>query len=302
LIAAIWIYDIEAAIDSISLNTFLAIARQGTVTAAARELHTVQSNVTARLKQLEGELEVALFVRHSRGMALTPAGSRLVAYAQRFNALSAEAVGAVRGDGHLRGALRLGSMETTAAVRLPALLGRLHREHPDVQIEVRSGTTAELLDQVLTGRLDGAFVAGPVRNTALKARPAFREELVLVAARDGDSMPARLARGTLTVIAFRSGCSYRQRLETHFANAGWLPYQRIEFGTVEGILGCVAADLGVTLLPRALIEAHGSRKAFSIERLGRAGLFVDTLFVRRADAPPGPAMRALAEGFSGARG
>ena len=256
-------------------------------------MHTVQSNVTARLKQLEAELEVALFVRHSRGMALTAAGSRLVGYAQRFNALAAEALDAVRGDGRLRGALRIGSMETTAAIRLPALLGRLRSDCPELQIEVRSGTTAELLEHVLAGRLDGAFVAGPVRNPALEARTAFREELVLVSARAGDTIAQRLDRGALTVIAFRQGCSYRQRLEEHFARAGWMPYQRIEFGTVEGILGCVAADLGVTLLPRAVIESQRSGKVFRVERLGSRGLFVETLFVRCADTAVSSAMRAF---------
>jgi DNA-binding transcriptional LysR family regulator len=289
-------------LDSIALNTFLAIARHGTVTAAARELHTVQSNVTARMKQLEAELEVALFVRHSRGMTLTAAGSRLVSYAQRFNSLSAEALDAVRGDGRLRGALRLGSMETTAAIRLPGLLGRLHRDHPDVQIEVRSGPTAELLEHVLAGRMDAVFVAAPVRNPTLESRPAFREELVLVSARGGPTMVERLARGNLTVIVFRQGCSYRQRLEAHFARAGWLPYQRIEFGTVEGILGCVAADVGVTLLPRAVIAANGSRKDLRVERLGPRGLFVDTLLERRRDEPSSPAMRALARSLATARG
>jgi DNA-binding transcriptional LysR family regulator len=281
-------------LDSVALNTFLSIARHGTVTAAARELHTVQSNVTARLKQLECELEVALFVRHSRGMALTPAGARLVAYAQRFNSLSAEAVEAVRGDGRLRGTLRLGSMESTAAVRLPGVLGALHRAHPEVQIEVRSGTTAELLDHVLAGRLDAAFVAGPVRHPALQARTVFREELVLAAARAGPAMAERLSGRTLTAIVFRQGCSYRQRLESEFARRGWMPYQRIEFGTVDGILGCVAADVGVTLLPRALIERHAGRKGLRVEALGPRGLFVDTLLVRRADAAAAPAMQALA--------
>src|SRR5688572_24281196 len=75
--------------DTTALATFLAVARHGSVTAAALELHTVQSNVTARLKLLETDLDATLFLRHSRGVTLTVAGQRLVTYAQRFTALAA---------------------------------------------------------------------------------------------------------------------------------------------------------------------------------------------------------------------
>lgn len=279
--------------DSLGLTTFLAVARRGSVTAAASELHTVQSNVTARLKQLEAELEVALFERHSRGMRLTAAGTRLVNYAQRFSALFAETVVAVRDDGTVRGSLRVGSMETTAALRLPRLLGQFHHSHPGVQIEVRTGPTAELLEQVLAHRLDGAFVAGPVNHPALVSRTVFREELVLVSARGSERVPQRLARGSLTAIVFRQGCTYRQLLETQFSARGWLPYQRIEFGTVEGILGCVGADVGVTVLPGAVVRNHGRAAALRIESFTPRPLRVGTLFVRRGDAYLGATLRAF---------
>jgi DNA-binding transcriptional LysR family regulator len=278
--------------DSLGLDTFLAVARHGTVTAAARELCTVQSNVTARLKQLEADLGAELFERHSRGMTLSPAGARLLPYAQRLNALSTEAIDAVQGSVGAHGSLRIGSMESTAALRLPAVLGQLRRRHPDLQIEVRTGPTAELLDHVLARRLDGALVAGPVNHPALATQPVFREELVLVSARDATGMAQRLERRTLTAIVFRQGCSYRQRLETEFARRGWIPYQRLEFGTVDGILGCVAADVGVTLLPRAMVEGHAARKSLRVERLNPK-LLVDTLLVRRTDAPPGAGLKAL---------
>jgi DNA-binding transcriptional LysR family regulator len=286
--------------DSVALDTFLAVARCGSVTGAAEELHTVQSNVTARLKQLESELGVALFARHSRGMNLTAPGTKLVAYAQRLGSLSAEAAMAVRDDGSVRGSLRLGSMETTAALRLPALLGGFHERHPQVQIEVRTGPTSELLEHVLAQRVDGAFVAGPVSHPSLASHVAFREELVLIAARAAEPMADKLRRGALTAIVFRQGCSYRQRLETEFARRGWLPYRRIEFGTVEGILGCVAADVGVTVLPRAVAERFGGDR-LRVEPLAPR-LAVDTLFVRRADAHEGPTMRHFLEAMTATPG
>src|SRR3954469_6319170 len=108
------------------LVTFASVARTGGVTRAAEELNTVQSNITQRIKALEAEIGTALFERHSRGMKLTGAGRRLLPYAQRLAALSREAVLAARDEGEPKGPLAIGSMETTAAVRLPALLADFH--------------------------------------------------------------------------------------------------------------------------------------------------------------------------------
>jgi LysR family transcriptional regulator, cell division regulator len=274
--------------DPTALTTFSTVARHGSVSAAALDLHTVQSNVTTRLKQLEAELGVTLFTRHARGVTLTEPGTRLLAYAGRFSALEAEARAAVRDDGLARGSLRLGSMETTAAVRLPAVLGRFHRTHPGVQLEVRTGPTAELLELLLARRLDLALIAAPIDHPELVATPVFQEELVLVSARQSADISARLAHGGLTVIVFRQGCSYRQRLEAYFSARGWLPFQRLEFGTLEGMLGCVVADVGVTVLPRSALEHYRDHTRLQIEPLTTGSnnkrLSVETLLVRRADA------------------
>jgi DNA-binding transcriptional LysR family regulator len=279
--------------DPLSLSTFSAVARKGSVSAAAQELHTVQSNVTSRLKQLEAELGVVLFTRHSRGMLLTEAGTRLLGYARRLSELSDEARSAVRDDGRVQGSLRLGSMETTAAVRLPAVLGRFHRAHPDVQLEVRTGPTAELLEHVLAHRLDAALVAGPVDHADLVGETVFREELVLVAARDGQDLDARLRAGGLTAIVFRQGCSYRQRLEAHFSSRGWLPFRRLEFGTLEGVLGCVGAGIGVTMLPRSAVEGYRGVGDLEVRALTPKPMWVETLLVRRRDAQAGATLRSF---------
>ena len=280
--------------DLRTLNTFSVVARHASLSGAACELHTVQSNITARLKQLESDLGVPLFTRHSRGVSLTSAGLRLLGYAQRVSALMNEAEAAVRDDGAAHGTLRIGSMETTAAVRLPALLGRFHQAHPQAQLEVRTGPTAELLAHVLAQRLDAALVAGPVEHPNLTCELAFREELVLVRAL-GSGIPRELMKkGELTVIVFRQGCSYRQRLEAHFAARGWLPFRRFEFGTLEGVLGCVAANVGITVLPRSAVENAACRSGLTMEPLGPAPLLVDTLFVRRSDTYVSATLRAFA--------
>jgi len=108
--------------DASDLRIFEAVARLGGMNRAAAELHTVQSNVTARIRLLEEELGAPLFTRHSRGVALTPAGERLLPYAQRVRHLLDDARRAVVDDGRPKGRLTIGSLETTAALRLAPVL------------------------------------------------------------------------------------------------------------------------------------------------------------------------------------
>ena len=269
------------------LCTFSAVARLGGITRAVEELNTVQSNVTQRVKALEAEIGTALFERHSRGMTLTGAGRRLLPYAQQMAALSREAVLAARDDGEPKGPLTIGSMETTAAVRLPSLLADFHRRFPAVRLTLQTAPTADLVAQVLNGALDGAFVAGPIDHAELISTAAFKEELVLVTAQRWKTLAA-LRAGTPesgpTALVFRTGCTYRQRLEQIFSEFGWPTAARFELGTLDGMIGCVAADMGVTLLPRAVVERHGQNASISIHNLNAAQSRVDTLFIQRRGA------------------
>ena len=266
------------------LQTFAAVARAGGITRAAEELNTVQSNVTQRVKALEAEIGTPLFDRHSRGMTLTNAGKRLLPYAQRMAALCREATLATRDDGEPKGPLAIGSMETTAAVRLPPLLADFHRRYPAVRLSLRTAPSADLVAGVLDGTLDGAFVAAPIDHADLATTSAFREELVLVSARRWSSL-AELRAGTPesgpTALAFRTGCTYRQRLEQIFVEFGWPSAARFELGTLDGMIGCCAADMGVTLLPRAVVEASAMKGSVSMHVLKPDHARVETLFIQR---------------------
>jgi len=288
--------------ELIDLLTFSAVARTGGITRAAEELNTVQSNVTQRVKALEAEIGTALFERHSRGMTLTGAGRRLFPYAERMAALSREALLAARDDGEPKGPLSIGSMETTAAVRLPLLLAEFHRRFPAVQLTLKTATTAELVAAVLDGTLDGAFVAAPIEHAELVTTVAFREELVLVTPRRFASLAA-LRAGTMesgpTALVFRTGCTYRQRLEQVFSDFGWPSAARFELGTLDGMIGCVAAGMGVSLLPRAVVERSEQRNDVSLLALDTPWAHVDTLFVSRRAAHQSSALSGLASCLNG---
>ena len=278
--------------DAADLRIFEAVARLGSMSRAARELNTVQSNVTTRIRLLEAELQVALFERHSRGIALTPAGQRLLGHAGRVRQALEDARRAVLDDGTPRGTLTIGALETTAAFRLSPVLATYAGAYPDVDLVLRTGTTEDLIRDVLERRLEGAFACGPIEHAELEQEALFREELVVLTAPNLASLDALLARRDLRIVVLRAGCSYRQRLEEILARRGSVGWRRLEFGTLEAILGCVAAGLGITLLPRGLI-GPAWRGRVALHELPKAEAMVETVFLRRRDAYQSSALKAF---------
>jgi DNA-binding transcriptional LysR family regulator len=269
--------------DTRDLATFASVARLGGMGRAARALNTVQSNVTQRVRRLEESLGVTLFERNRSGARLTAAGERLMPYAARVDALLEEAGRAARDDGAPRGTLTVGALETTAALRLSPLLASYARAHPQVDLVLRTGTTAEMVERVLTRELEGAFVCGPIVHPELAATAVFEEELALLSAPSNRSLADLLGQPDLRLVILRAGCSYRQRLEEILARRGVVGLRRLEFGTLEAILGAVAAGLGVTLMPRALVGPVWRGGRIAVHGLKPAEARVQTVFVRRRD-------------------
>lgn len=80
---------------------------------------------------------------------------------------------------------------------------------------------------------------------------------------------------------FRTGCTYRQKLEQILVEFGWPSAARFELGTLDGMIGCVAADMGVTLLPRAVVERSAMTGSVTMHALSPSHARVETLFIQR---------------------
>ena len=128
--------------DLVDLHVFRTVVSAGGITRAAEQLHRVQSNVTTRIRQLEEDLGVQLFIREGKRLHVSPAGRTLLGYAGRLLDLAREAREAVHQE-HPSGVLRLGAMESTAAVRLPGPLSAYHRRYPAVTLELRTGNPGQ---------------------------------------------------------------------------------------------------------------------------------------------------------------
>jgi DNA-binding transcriptional LysR family regulator len=279
--------------DASDLRVFEAVARLGGIGRAALELNTVQSNVTTRVRSLEQELGTKLFERHARGVTLTAAGRRLLPYAAEVKDLLARARRAAMDDGRPKGPLTIGTMETTVAMRLPRIIASYATAHPEVDLTLRTGTSAESVTRVLERELDGAFVAGPVDHAELVQETMFREELVVVTAPAIQGLQEVGRAGELKMLVLRVGCSYRQRLETVLASRGIVDVRALEFGSLDAIIGCVSAGIGITLLPRSVVTAAARVGEVALHALPPQEAMVDTLFIRRRDGYATSALSAF---------
>ena len=207
------------------------------------------------------------------------AGAVLNDYAHRLSALAEEAERAARSGEGPGGVLRLGALETTAALRPPPPLIAFRHAHPQVRLRLSTRTSDELLRMVLDFRLDAALVGLPaMSHPELLGEELFVEELVLAMSDMPDKSETRPS-----LLVFRSGCAYRERLEAWARAEGRVPYEIMEIGSLEGILGGLRAGLGITALPRIVFgEAAGLR----ILPLPRESSRLPIMLVRRADAPP----------------
>lgn len=259
--------------DLKELRTFAAVADTGTVGGAAKRMHCVQSNVTSRIKSLEEELGVTLFNRSRAGMSLTSAGVVFLPHARAVLQAESQARASVDAFGGTVKFLRVGSMESTLAVRLPKLLSEFRRANPELRLQIISGPTESLIEKLVGDQIDIAFVGGKFPHPNLKGHPLFAEEMVMISARDAVS-PESLR--SYPIVVFKQGCSYRDFTRKWVRTAGLAPNETFEVGTLDGILGCVASGVGISCLPRSVVDASPLKDLLLIHQLDDPERFIDT--------------------------
>jgi LysR family transcriptional regulator, cell division regulator len=269
-----------------------AVAKNGSMNRAAAELNMVQSNVTARIRLLEEELGVPLFIRHSRGVEPSEAGLRLLSYAQQIGSLMQEARTAVREDGVPKGHLRIGTTETTVGSRLPRLSAEYAGKFPQVELSIATGATTPLIQQVLERQLDGAFVSGPVSHPKLSEEPILDEQLVLVSPASVQRLEDLASVEDLKIVVFQKDCSYRQRLDSYLEDRG-IRRHVMEFSSLDAIVTCISAGVGITLLPAAVAEDFWKDRPVAVHAFPADRAWIQVVFVRRQDSYPTSALQSF---------
>ncbi|HKM97240.1 MAG TPA: LysR substrate-binding domain-containing protein [Buttiauxella sp.] len=269
--------------DLTQLEMFNAVAETGSISAAAVKVHRVPSNLTTRIKQLEADLGVELFIRENQRLRLAPAGHSFLSYSKRILALVDEARMAVSGD-EPQGILTLGSLESTAAVRIPNVLATFNQRFPKIQLSLATGPSGDQIEGVLDGRLSAAFVDGPILHPLLEGFSVYEEEMVIVASADHAVITQARQVSGASIYAFRANCSYRRHFENWFHDQQSVPGKIHEMESYHGMLACVIAGAGIALMPRSMLESMPGSHQVSISPLPEDWRFLNTWLIWRRGA------------------
>jgi DNA-binding transcriptional LysR family regulator len=237
------------------LKAFVAIAETGTFTAAALRVHVTQAAISMQIRQLENEVGAKLFVRAPRHVILTEAGEHLLQRARhilREHDAAIEEIAALAGAE--RGRLRIGSASAMVlSDPLPKILKKIRAQHPQAEISVLSGTSEALVDQILKGELDLAFVSLPVEARGIQTERLSKDQLVAIASprhRLGKqkTVSAYTLAGEKLILGERGG-NTRRLIDQFFAEAGVSLKVAMELSRQAAIKRMVEEDMGVGIVP-----------------------------------------------------
>src|SRR5687768_603351 len=237
------------------LRAFVAIAESGTFTAGALRVHVTQAAISMQIRQLENEIGAKVFVRAPRHVILTEAGEQLLRRARHILREHDAALDEIAElAGAERGRLRIGSASAMVLTdQLPAILKELRSQHPGAEIGVTSGTSEVLVDQILAGDVDIAFVSLPVDVRGIKTERLSDDQLVAIASprhklAKQRTISAYTLAGERLILGERGG-NTRRLIDQFFAQAGVTLHVAMELSRQQAIRRMVEADMGVGIVP-----------------------------------------------------
>jgi len=237
------------------LKAFVAIAEAGTFTAGAARVHVTQAAISMQIRQLETETGTRLFVRAPRRVMLTEAGEKLLERARvilREHNAALEELAALTGAE--RGRLRIGSASAQVSANpLPQIFRELRKQHEAVEVSVVSGTSESLVQQILGGELDAAFVSLPVEARGIQTELLSEDSLVAIASprhklAKQKVVSAYALAGEKLILGERGG-NTRRLIDQFFAQAGVTLKVAMELSRLAAIKRMVEEDMGVGIVP-----------------------------------------------------
>ena len=237
------------------LRAFVAIAESGTFTAGALRVHVTQAAISMQIRQLETEIGAKVFVRAPRHVILTEAGEQLLRRARHILREHDAALDEIAElAGAERGRLRIGSASAMVLTeQLPMILKELRKQHPAAEIAVTSGTSEVLVDQILAGEVDVAFVSLPVDERGIKTERLSEDQLVAIASprhklAKQRTISAYTLAGERLILGERGG-NTRRLIDQFFAQAGVTLRVAMELSRQQAIKRMVEEDMGVGIVP-----------------------------------------------------
>ncbi len=293
------------AVDHRRLNTFLAIARFGSVGAAASALSLTQPAVSRALRKLEQDLGVQLFLRHSTGMELTAFGQSLLPHATLLETglhRALEEIDLLRGAS--KGLARVGILPSLVPEFLPTALNNVREKLPGIQMHIVEGPNHQLIRALLRGEIDFALAAAPPDPTEdkISVTPLVNDEICVVTRAahpitKKKSPTQKDLREYSWALQERGGLIWRS-FQTLFASANVdLPAVTLTANSVQTLKSVVVASDLITMLPRISIQSEEKNKVLRPVPLGAARWKRQIGLLRRSNGPMLPTIRLVLAEF-----
>ena len=240
-------------LDTRQLRAFVTLARRGSFTQAARELHLSQSAVSHSMKALETDLGCRLFDRMSKKVLLTQAGEQLLQHADKIlleMSAARESLQQLGKWGH--GRLRLGASTTACQYILPEVLSELKKSFPQAMIRVEPGDTREAMELLRSNQVDLALALEPKRDDDFDFLPLFTDEMVFVLApthpwaRAGQVVREEIPKQNY--VLYNKHSFTFEMVADYFRTEDMVLNMVMEFGSMEAIKELVKLGLGVSIL------------------------------------------------------
>jgi DNA-binding transcriptional LysR family regulator len=280
------------------LQIFCILAEELNFTRTAQRVHTVQSNVTTQIKALEAELGARLFDRLGRRVVLTEAGRRFRPFAlQALNAMD-QGKRTLASDSEPSGPLRIGAPESVLTYRLPAVVNVLRKRFPRIELIFTPHVGASVFHGLELGKIDCAFhMCDTVPKSAFCSIKLYRERILLLShpehalGRQPSIKPGDLSGKNLLLT--ENGCAYRSRFDRILANRKVRPGHITEFSSVEAIKQCMAAGMGLAVLPAIAVARELREKQCTAIRWAGPSLDVATHLTWHHDKWISPSLAAF---------
>ncbi len=227
------------------LRSLVAVSDAGAITEAANRLGLTQPALTRRIQQLEEEFGAELFSRSRKGARLTELGSLVEQEARllidRYDSLKVEVASLQSVEG---GTVRIGGGATAVSFVLPDAIAHFQRDFPGVHFHVKEASSAEIANDVATGRLELGLVTLPVRTADLEIRPLVDDQIVLIAARDNPIAQSNIVGIELldgqNFVGFEGGSAIRQIVDANLRESGIEINVVMELRSIPAILRMVS--------------------------------------------------------------
>ncbi|MDQ0884761.1 LysR family transcriptional regulator [Peribacillus sp. V2I11] len=266
--------------ESHDLRIFKHVAELQSISKAAEKLGYVQPNVSQRIKSLEDELGVRLFMRNNRGVTLTEEGNVLLEYTNHIILLMDEAKSIINPQ-KWRESLTIGASQTISAVKIPHLFSSFLREHKNIDVKVRTNDKQKLQEMLSYGELDGLFFSGTYNYPQFETVYSYFEKIVLISSKHGQFENQH--DQTLLVNSDKN-CMYRNKMLDFSNKSNFHDPAIMEFDSLESILQAVHEGLGISILPADVAFSRKEVKAVQYQELSET-IKIDFVIKHRKQQP-----------------